>query len=70
MGCTSSNKWDRREAFEACKLDAVRLRQCSELPSSVRLDSFASAGYPNKRSDWTSHSANNLLTDPVQFGAA
>ena len=36
------NKWDKRGAFEACNLDANRLRQFSDLPTSVRLDSFAS----------------------------
>ncbi len=36
------NKWDKRGAFKACNLDANRLRQFSDLPTSVRLDSFAS----------------------------
>ncbi len=36
------NKWDRMGAFKACNLDANRLRQFSDLPTSVRLDSFAS----------------------------
>ena len=36
------NKWDKRGAFKACNLDANRLRQFSDLPPSVRLDSFAS----------------------------
>ena len=36
------NKWDKRGAFKACNLDANRLRQFSDLPTSVQLDSFAS----------------------------
>ena len=36
------NKWDRMGAFKACNLDANGLRQFSDLPTSVRLDSFAS----------------------------
>ena len=32
----------KRGAFKACNLDANRLRQFSDLPTSVRLDSFAS----------------------------
>ena len=41
-GVRRQNKWDKRGAFEACNLDANRLRQFSDLPTSVRLDSFAS----------------------------
>ena len=41
-GVRRQNKWDKRGAFKACNLDANRLRQFSDLPTSVRLDSFAS----------------------------
>ena len=42
VGVRRQNKWDKRGAFKACNLDANRLRQFSDLPTSVRLDSFAS----------------------------
>ena len=42
MDVRRQNKWDKRGAFKACNLDANRLRQFSDLPTSVRLDSFAS----------------------------
>ncbi len=42
MSVRRQNKWDRMGAFKACNLDANRLRQFSDLPTSVRLDSFAS----------------------------
>ena len=42
MRVRRQNKWDKRGAFKACNLDANRLRQFSDLPTSVQLDSFAS----------------------------